>query len=53
MKSQRKDLTQQQLLFEMANQVTINFFHRHYTNFDRDKLFLERSSIILSITNRK
>ena len=31
----------------MTNQLTINFFHRHYTKFDRDKLFLGKSSIIL------
>ena len=33
----------------MKNQlkITINFSHHHYTNFDRDKLFLEKSSIIL------
>ena len=30
-----------------------NFSHRLYTNFDRDKLFLEKSSIILLITNQK
>ena len=34
---------------EMKNQltITINFSHHHYTNFDRDKLFLEKSTIIL------
>ena len=37
----------------MTNQLTINFFHRHYTNFDREKLFLEKSSIILLIGSRK
>ena len=37
----------------MTNQLTINFSHRHYTNFDRDKLFLEKSSIIFLITNQK
>ena len=37
----------------MTNQLTINFLHHHYTNFDRDKFFLERFSIILLITNRK
>ena len=34
---QRKDHTQWQILFEMRNKLTINFFHRDYTNFDRDK----------------
>ena len=52
MKFQKKDHIQQ-FPFEMANQLTINFFHRHYTNFDRDKLFPEKSSIILFITNQK
>ena len=37
----------------MKNQLTINFSHRYYANFDRDKLFLGKSSIILSITNKK
>ena len=37
----------------MTNQLTINFSHRHYTNFDRDKLFLEKPSIILLITSQK
>ena len=37
----------------MTNQLTINFSHPHYTNFDRDKLFLEKSFIIFFITNPK
>ena len=52
MKSLRKDHTQQ-FLFEMTNQLIINFFHRHYTIFDGDILFLEKSSVILLITNKK
>ena len=31
----------------MTNQLAINFSHRHYTNFDRDKFILEKSSIKL------
>ena len=52
MKSLRKDHTQQ-FVFEMTNQLIINFFHRHYTIFDGDILFLEKSSVILLITNKK
>ena len=37
MKSQRKEHMQQQILFEITNKLTINFFYRHYTNFDWDK----------------
>ena len=37
----------------MTNQLTINFSHHHYTNFDREKLFLKKSSIILLTTNQK
>ena len=37
----------------MTNQLTVNFFHRDYTNFDRDKLLAEKYSIILLITNKK
>ena len=37
----------------MTNQLDINLFHFHYTlHFDRDKLFLGKSSIILLIANR-
>ena len=36
----------------MTNQLTINFSYRHYTNFDGDKLFQEKSSVILLITNQ-
>ena len=31
MKSQRKEHMQQQILFEITNKLTINFFYRHYT----------------------
>ena len=37
----------------MTNQLTTNFSHHHYTNFDREKLFLEKSSLILLITYQK
>ena len=37
----------------MTKQLTINFSHCHYTNFGRDKLLVEKSSIILLITNKK
>ena len=47
MKSQRKDHMQQQFLFEMTNELTINFIHGLYTNFNGDKLSLEKPSIIL------
>ena len=36
----------------MTNQLTINFFRDHYTNFDGNKFILEKSSIILLISNR-
>ena len=52
-KLQRKGHTQKQFLFEMTNQLTINFSDCYYTNFDRDKLLPEKSFIILLITSQK
>ena len=37
----------------MTKQLTINFSHCHYTKFGRDKLLVEKSFIILLITNKK
>ena len=37
----------------MTKQLTINFSHCHYTNFGQDKLLVEKSFIILLITNKK
>ena len=53
MKSHRKGHTQQLFFFKTGNQLTINFSRRHYTNFDRDKLFLYKSPIILLTTSKK
>ena len=61
MRSQRKDHMQKKFPFEMINQLTRNFLHRHYTNSDYGDiikiklylhaliktLFLEKSFIIL------
>ena len=35
----------------MTNQLTMNFSYRNYTNFDWDKLFLGKSSIMLLISH--
>ena len=37
----------------MANQLTIKVLHCYSANFDRDKLFLEKSVLTLLTTNQK
>ena len=33
----RENTTRNNILFEMTNKLTINFFHHHFTNFNWDK----------------